>query len=182
MPVLFLLDLLLLIGCIAQKCRKANKKKWLITTLLVLQLAGGMIMLAIDIQRPFSNGFRINELLRKIPQNEKLVTDYWAANTVNAFTDKPLYCIDLGKTIPFISWNKDLNAMLAKTNRYASGTLTYFQREGINKTYMISIGSPQAIFQIDPDFPKTFHVTLIDKIEGAINKGGNLYLYEITLP
>ena len=94
---------------------QSKQKKWLITTLLVLQLAGGMIMLGIDIQRPFSNGFRINELLRKIPQNEKLVTDYWAVNTVNAFTDKPLYCIDLGKTIPFISWNKDLNAMLAKS-------------------------------------------------------------------
>jgi hypothetical protein len=45
---------------------------------------------------------------------------------------------------------------------------------------MISIGSPQAIFQIDAEFPRTLSVTLIDKIEGAINKGGNLYLYEIT--
>jgi hypothetical protein len=162
--------------------QQSKQKKWLITTLLVIQLVGGVIMLAKDIQRPFSNGYRINELLKKVPQNEKLVTDYWAINAVNAFTDKPLYCIDLGKTIPFILWGKDLSEMLAKTNRYTNGTLEYFQREGINKAYMISTGSQQAIFQIDTDFPKIFHVTLIDKIEGAINKGGNLYLYEITSP
>ena len=157
-----------------------KQKKWLITTLLVFQVIGGVIMMTIDIKRPFSNGYKVNELLKKLPPNEKLVTDYWAVNTVNAFIDQPLYCIDMGKPIPFILWGKDLDEMLAKTNRYTSGTLQYFQREGINKVYMISIASPQTIYQTDTDFPKTFHVTLIDKIEGAINKGGNLYLYEIT--
>ena len=159
---------------------QGKQQKWLIVALLILQLAGGVIMLATDVQRPFSNGLRVNELLKKVPPNERLVTDYWAINTVNAFTDKPLYCIDLGKAIPFILWGKDLSVMLAKTNRYTSGALDLFQKEGVNKVYMISIGSPQAIFQIDAEFPKTFHVKLIEKIDGAINKGGNLYLYEIT--
>jgi hypothetical protein len=157
-----------------------KQKNLLITLLLLLQLAGGVIMVAIDIQRPFSNGYKVRELLKKIPPGEKLVTDYWAANTVNAFFDTPLYCIDMGKTIPFILWGKDLTGMLAKPNRYTSGTIQYFEDEGIKKVYMISIASPQMIFQTDTNFAGIFHVALIDKIEGAINKGGNLYLYEIT--
>jgi hypothetical protein len=76
----------------------------------------------------------------------------------------------------YLYFREDITAMLAKKSIY-SGALEYFQLEGINKVYMISMGSPQTIFQTDA-FSETFQV-VIDKIEGQL-KRRYLYLYEIS--
>ena len=156
-------------------------KKWLLITILGLQIPGGIYMIVKDIQLPFSNAYRAGELLKKVPQNERAVTDYWTVNAVNAFSDKELYCIDMEKEVKFILWGQDLSAMLAKPNRYYDGARNLFQKEKLSKIYLISIASPESIFQTDAEFIRAFNVKLIEKIDGAINKGGNLYLYEITI-
>lgn len=137
-------------------------------------------MIAKDIRHPFSNAYRVNELLANVPDNEKMVTDYWAMNTVAAFSGKSLYCIDLEKEVSFIQWGPDLAAIFKKQGRYSAGVKNLFQKEGINKIFMVSTRPTQNIFQTDPKLPELFLVKLVDKIEGAINKGGNLYLYEIS--
>ncbi|HEX5654361.1 MAG TPA: hypothetical protein VFX58_14865 [Chitinophagaceae bacterium] len=157
-----------------------NRTRWLVNILLVIQLIGGAYAVVKDIQHPFSNAYRVKELLSRIPPGEKAVTDYWTLNSIAAFADSSFYSIDLQKEISFVLWNKELGEALKKEHRYYEGVRHYFQKEGINRVYMLSLASPIAFSGIDPQLPKSFHVELVEKIEGAIEKAGNLYLYRIS--
>ena len=44
---------------------------------------------------------------------------------------------------------------------------------------MITTNSPQKMFKLDSQLFKSYKVKLIDKREGAIEKAGNLYLFQI---
>jgi len=101
-------------------------------------------------------------------------------NTIAAFADRPFYCVDLQKEISFIQWNSDLGSMQNRRYRYFEGVKNLFQTNGLNKVYMISTGSPAVLFKVDSQLFKSYQVKLIDKREGAIEKGGNLYLYQIN--
>ena len=154
--------------------------KWLVNSLLVLQLIAGVYPLLQDIRYPFSNLYRVNELIKEVPVDEKIVSSYWAMNGVVAFTDKPAYCIDLQEEKSFLLFDDAIAAMQNKPDRYLDGVKNIFQQKGIKSIYMISTDPPEILFQTDPGLPKSFRVTLADKIEGAIEKGSNLYLYKIT--
>jgi len=143
-------------------------------------LIGSVFIIAKDIRQPFSNAYRVNELLNEVPPNEKTVTDYWAMNTISAFADRPFYCVDLQKEISFVKWNSDLGIMQNKQYRYFEGMKNIFQGKELTKVYMISTGSPAVLFKVDSLLFKSYQVKLVDKREGAIEKGGNLYLYQIN--
>jgi hypothetical protein len=151
----------------------------LITLLLCVQVPGSVIALAKDFKYPFSNAYRINELLNEVPGDEKIVTDYWCLNALSAFTDKPYYCVDMQKEASYLLWNNELNAALKRTDRYSNGISDFMNQRSVNKVYMISIQRLDKLPQIDDHLLDLFDVKQIDKIEGAIEKGGNLYLYEI---
>jgi hypothetical protein len=155
-------------------------KNWLVNGFLIVQLIGGIFAISKDIRLPFSNAYRVNELINEVPVNEKAVTDYWAMNTISAFTDRPFYCIDLQKEKSFVMWNSDIGYMQNRPYRYFEGVKHFFQQQKISKVYMISIGSPTTLFKVDSLLFKSYNVRLIDKREGAIEKGGDLYLYEIN--
>ena len=159
--------------------QKDHTRNWLLIFLLILQIPGGLIMIVKDIKYPFSNAYRINELINKVPQDETIVTDYWTVNAVNAFSDKQIFCIDMRKNVPYILWGQDLTRMLADSNRYTNGLKDFLQKNTLKKIYMVSIGSTENISNADNLFFNSFTIKTIDKMEGAINKGGNLYLYEI---
>ena len=154
--------------------------KWMVNILLITQLIAGVFAISKDIQLPFANLYKIDELLKEIPANDKLVTDYWTANAFIAFTDKPAYCIDMKKEISFLLWASDLEVIQKDPYRYCTGLKYFFQKEGVKTTYLISMAPSQSLFKVDPLLSTSFHVTLIDKREGAIEKGSNLYLYQIT--
>ncbi len=80
----------------------------------------------------------MGELIKEIPANEKMVTDYWTMNGIVAFTDKPIYCVDMRKEMSYVLWNKELAAMQEEPDRYSEGIENYFMKEGINEIYMIS--------------------------------------------
>jgi hypothetical protein len=157
-----------------------KKNKLLINSLLVLHLITGVFMALKDIRLPFSNAYRVTELLKVPPENARIVTDYWAMNPISAFADKPIYCIDIQREISFVLWGPELGNMLKKSYRYFEGVQDLFQKERISKVYMISTGSPETLNRADPQLFKTYQVILIDKRGGAIEKGGNLYLYQIS--
>jgi hypothetical protein len=156
------------------------KNKWIVNAFLIVQMMGSFFTISKDIRQPFSNAYRVNELLREVPANEKTVTDYWAMNTISAFMDRPFYCVDLQKEISFVKWNSDLGRMQARQYRYFDGVKNLFQKNGLNKVYMLSTGPPPVLFKVDSQLFKSYQVKLIDKREGAIEKGGNLYLYQIN--
>ena len=153
--------------------------QWLVNGLLMVQLAGGIFAVSKDIRFPFSNLYRVNELLQDVPPGKRAVCDYWSLNSIASFAGKPFYCVDLQKQVSFILWGSDLAAMQKNPNRYYDGVHRLFQKEGIKELYMISTGTLQNLNRVDSLFLRSYHVELVDKKAGAIEKGSNLYLYLI---
>lgn len=156
-----------------------QNNKFLVNILLALQFIAGVFTVVKDIRLPFSNSYRVNELLKEIPANKKIVTDYWCLNTVSAFTNKPFYCLEMHREMSFLLWDSEFKTMYQAPNPYTNGVKYLFQKEVVQEAYMISIQSPKKIFELDTQLFKSYQVKLIDKKEGAIEKGSNLYLYEI---
>lgn len=154
--------------------------KWLLNSLLVIQIGAAVFSMAKDIQYTFSNSYKVNELLMKIPPQEKAVTDYWALNAIATFTDKPFFCVDIQKEVSFVLWNRELGDRLRKKFRYAEGIGGYFQNEHVNSVYMLSIASPETLHRTDSQLAELYQVVLIDKRDSAIEKAGNLYLYKVS--
>lgn len=152
----------------------------ILTILLAIQIIAAIFSVVKEIKYPFSNGFRVKELIKKIPEGNKWVTDYWCLNTISAYTDTPAYCIDLQKEKSFLLWNKEIKAMLQSSYRYNEGMNALFERENLKSAYMITIQSPQNITKIDSLFFTNFKIILVDEYAGAMEKGSNLYLYEVS--
>jgi hypothetical protein len=74
-----------------------------------------------------------------------------------------------------------MTSMLKKNDRYSNGLLTLLKNESLKKVYMISIYPLERLYQSGKQLPILFRIDLIDKKEGAIEKGSDLYLYEINL-
>jgi len=152
----------------------------ILTILLAIQIIAGIFSVVKEIKYPFSYGYKSKQLLEEIPAGNKIVTDYWCLNTLSAFTDRAYYCIDLEKEVSYLMWNGEITTMLKKNDRYSNGLLAFFKKESLKKVYMISIYPLERLYQSDKQLPALFSISLIDKKEGAIEKGSNLYLYEIN--
>lgn len=152
----------------------------LVDIMLSVQLAAGVFAIVKDIQLPFSNLYRIAELIKEVPPGDKIVTDYWTMNGYVAFLDKPAYCVDTRKEMSFVVWNSDMATLQNDRSRYSGGLNDLFSKQRIHSVYMVSMAPEQQLYSVDPKLPASFHITLIDKREGAIEKGGNLYLYRIS--
>jgi len=157
----------------------SRKNIRLVNILLAIQLIAGVFTISKDIQLPFSNSPKVNELINEVPRNEKIVTDYWCVNTISAFSDKRIYCIGLDSVVTFLLWKKEYNSR--GPGVYLNSIKKIFEKENLEKIYLISTYSPQIIFEIDQQLEKFFQFTVIDKREDAIEKWSNLYLYEISL-
>jgi hypothetical protein len=157
---------------------KKNKEK-IVTILLVIQLIAGVFVSAKDICLPFSNSYKTKEVISKVPAGEKIVTDISTHNTVSAYMDSSFYCIDIQETIPFLWWDMSTKELLDKPSRYYNGVINFLQREKVQSLYMISCNTPEALYKIDPKL-FSLHVEVVYKVESAIEKSSNLYLYRIT--
>lgn len=155
-----------------------KKNKLLITVLLLFQVLAGVFAVVKDIYLPFSNSYRVSELIAKVPPNEKLVTDYWCMNTVSAFTDKSLYVVGLDREASFLKWNKELK--VRENDPYSNSFRKLLEGRERQKIYLLSSNSPQIMAGKDKELSNSFNLKLVDRIEGAIEKWSNLYLYEVT--
>ena len=147
--------------------------------LLVLQLTAGLFFVVQDIHLPFSNLYKMKEVLKEVPPGEKLVTDYWTMNAVVAFTDKPVYCIDLQRELSFVKWTQELSLVQGNAHRLTEGIRHLFLTEGIQRVYFVSQNSPATLYRIDQDLSGGLQWTVVDKKEGALEGGSNLYLYRV---
>ncbi|HEX5151438.1 MAG TPA: hypothetical protein VFW07_08310 [Parafilimonas sp.] len=157
-----------------------KKHTQLIAILLIIQLAGSFIAITKDIKYPFSNTYKVTALLNEVPQGKKIVTDYWTLNALVAFTDKPFYVLEMHREMSFLKWDTELKTRTQAPDFYSEGIRYFFQKEGIQQAYMISIDSPKYISDRDPKLFRIYNVVLIDKREGSIVKDDNLYLYQIS--
>jgi hypothetical protein len=156
------------------------KKKRLLILLTGFQLAAATFAIFQTIRFPFSNLGQIQPLCNEVPVGKELVSDYWTMNAYSAFVDKPIYCVDLQEEKSYITWDSEMTAMLKNPYRYCSGLNTLFHQDGINDAYMISMHDSGELSELDAKLTTSYHVDLIDKKEGAIEKGSNLYLYKIS--
>jgi hypothetical protein len=156
------------------------KKKRLAIVLVSFQLAAGIFAIDQTFRLPFSNLDQIQALVSKVPAGQKLVSDYWTMNAYAAFMNKPIYCVDLQKEKSYIMWNSEMAAVLKNPYRYCSGLRYLFHKDGINDVYMLSMHDTGELSELDAQLATSYHVDLIDKKEGAIEKGSNLYLYKIS--
>lgn len=148
--------------------------------LLALQLPGGLFALYKDIRLPFSNTYQVGQLIKEVPTGQKWVTDYWTMNAVVAFTDHPAYCVDMQREMSFVLWGPDITALQKTSNRYCTGLQQFFKKEGVQSVYMITQATLPMLQKTDPLLAANYYVVLLDKREGAIEKGSNLYLYRIS--
>jgi hypothetical protein len=145
--------------------------------LLIIQLIAGVFAVAKDIKLPFSNTWQVPALIKEIPQGETAVTDYWTSNAVVAFTDNPVYCLDVQQELSFVLFDSRLTPVDHNPHRYTEGLQQLFQKNGSHTVYWLSLSSPQLLNRVDTLLAKSCRLTLIDKREGAIEPGSNLYLY-----
>jgi hypothetical protein len=154
-----------------------HRSTFMLNILLFIQAIAGIFAVSKDIQLPFSNTWQVPALIKEIPSGEKPVTDYWTMNAVVAFTDKPVYCLDLQQDISFILFDRRLTPIDHDPHRYTDGLQQLFRKNGNHTAYMLSLSSPQLLNRVDTLLAKSCRLTLIDKREGAIEPGSNLYLY-----
>lgn len=166
------------LSCAEQEPLK--KENRIVHSLLVIQLIGTVIMLPKDLRQPFSQLPAINQLLASAPSGIPVITDYWTLNAVAAFTNRSMYCIDLRKEISFVVWGRDFALIRQQQNRYDSGIREWFRRSRAGAVCMISTGSPLQLKKLDPLFMDNYRPVLIGELEGSIEKGSDLYLYQIT--
>jgi hypothetical protein len=148
--------------------------------ILFFQLVAGVFMIYKDINLPFSNGYKAKETVNKIPSDQKVITDYLTFNTISSSIEGPFFCVDIQKKVHFLLWGS-YHQMYINPNRYTDGFNYFFQKERIKTVYLISTLSPPMLAKADSKLFLLFNVQLADKIEGAIEKESNLYLYKISM-
>jgi glycosyltransferase involved in cell wall biosynthesis len=153
--------------------------KFVVNTILVIQLGAGLFAIAADIRFPFSNTNRIPALIREVPAGSLLVTDYWTMNAITAYTDRPVYCVDVQRPLSFLLFNSRLKAIDADPHRYTNGLLHLFKERPIDSAYLLSLSSPQLLSRIDNRLNKDFLLAIMDQTTGAIERGSDVYLYKV---
>jgi hypothetical protein len=164
--------------CYSNPVRKGDSA--IVNILLVFQLAAGVYMIYKDIELPFSNGYKASAMINQTGGAQKVITDYLSLNTISSSADGPFYCVDIQQDASFLEWGSYYQ-MRKNPNRYCAGLTHFFQKKGIKTTYLVSILSPIALAKTDSKIFSSFHVQLVSKMEGAIEKDSNIYLYKITL-
>lgn len=159
--------------------RPAVNSRWL-DALLIVQVIAGIMAVCQDIRHPFSNTGKVEELIVQVPRDRQLVTDYWTMNAVEAFTDTPIYCVDIRREMSFVLFDSSLARVDNNPHRYTDGFRQLFKQRGPDGIYLISLSSPPLLNKIDPSLAGSYQLTLIDKREGAIEPGSNLYLYKVN--
>ena len=156
-----------------------NNRK-ILYLLLGVQVIAGVFAVTRDIRYPFSNLYRMKELVREVPAGKRWVTDYWTMNGVVAFMDQPAYCVDMQKELSFVLWGPDIVFIQKNPHRYSDGFRNLFQKTGLKTVYMVTMSPPGMLAGADDQLAGAYHITLIDQREGAIEKGSNLYLYQFN--
>jgi hypothetical protein len=83
------------------------------------------------------------------------------------------------KEMSFLLWDHDMTLVQQTPDRYYE-VAKVLATQGIHQFWLVSTGTPEALSKVDTAFVKMLRVRLVDKIEGSVEKEGNLYLYHIT--
>lgn len=163
----------------AAETRPGKKVRYLINTLLVIQIIAGTIAISGDIRYPFSNVHYANEMLKEVPAGGKLVTDFLGADVLSAYVDKAFYCVELQRELHFIQWKTEYAEIRGTPGFYCRGIKGVFKKENLKEVYLITLHPREELSQIDKTLFQAFQLELVDEHVGSIEKWSNLYLYRV---
>ncbi len=155
------------------------KKKPAFFVLLLLQIPGAVFAIVKDRNFVFSRASEVSKLIQKVPEQDSLLTDYYALNPLLAFTKRSWYCIEAKKEVQCILWTQELTKLAATKDPYRSGAEFYLRQHSRNQFYLISGQPPKNLSERDSAFFLEFAVIPIDSIVGSLEKYSNLYLYKV---
>jgi len=157
-----------------------RKIRYLVNTLLFIQVIAGIIAISGDIRYPFSNVGYANEMLKEVPAGGRLVTDFLGADVLSAYnTGKAFYCVELQRELSFTQWKIAYVDIRRIPGFYCKGMKALFKRENLMEAYLITLYSREALSRIDKTLLQAFQLELVDEHGGSIEKWSNLYLYRV---
>lgn len=86
-----------------------NRNVFLIIALL--QIPPGFFAIVMDGKQKFSSASLVVDIYKQIPEGSFVATDYWSLNYLSAHLDTSFYCIELERTISFLTWNSEMKAV-----------------------------------------------------------------------
>jgi hypothetical protein len=142
---------------------------------LIVQVVAGAFAAQRDIRFPFSRSAKIAELVGAAPLHANIVADNSCMENLLSYLDRPFYSVHLGKEVFLLKWN----GVSAKTDSSADGIRSFFERNEAEAVFMCSSKTPQDLAEADAVLYQSFKVSMIANYNGAIDKGGDVYLYRI---
>lgn len=154
-------------------------RRKMIYALLVLQIPGGMIALVKDFKYPFSQIYKTEEIVGLVPEDNRLITDFWSLVYLNAVNHKSYYCVESKKEQTFLRGGEDWFKNLNDPHRYTYGVTWFFEKNKMSEVFFLCNFSPLMLHRYDTYFYKTFEVSLAAARVGALEPYSDLYLYRI---
>ena len=144
----------------------------ILTVVLVLQIPGGLVALAISSSHPFSEAENVAAVVRDLPGTVVSSPDY-SATPVSVYADRPLYMAQTGRFGTYTVWN---NKTICVRTPCPVNVLT---SQAINDAMTFAKAGPAYLllnFPLQNPVPST---TLCRAFTGAINPTENYWLYNL---
>lgn len=149
-------------------------------TLFIAQIAGSLVAVPADIKKTFSHASKVKEVTDKLPPGETVATDYWCLNNLSAFTAKPYFCVGLNKEVSYILWDEAFAKSISAPLIYTTGFDLLFSQTKKNDITFLSTNDPGGIAWNDTLVNSRYKIELKESFTGAIDKGGNMYVYKVS--
>ena len=106
----------------------------------------------------------------------QIVADYGCLESLSAYLDRPFYSLQQGQTVSF----SILGRAFDPHRSYAEGLEIFFARSGAREAFLFSPRSPDDDRTFDASFRARFRAELLAKKDGAIEPGGDIYVYRVS--
>lgn len=147
--------------------------------LAILQIPPGIIALAKDSSEEFSSARSVIRMNKEIPKGAFVATDYWCLNNLSAYLDTSFYCIELKRSVSFLTWNTEMNSVIRFNYAIALDGLLAGNQD---QPYFFYSFLPTSQLLGDDQPKLKIRLRLIDVSGISVEKSGRVYLYLVERP
>ncbi len=147
-----------------------------IILIALLQVSPGIFALAKDNSENFSSAQSLILMNKQIPKGVFVATDYWCLNNLSAYLDTSFYCIELKRSVSFLTWNSEMKAVFHYN--YAEGLDDLIDMNGNEPYYFYSM-HPEKILMAGYKSDRRIKLTLAGDSGMSVEKSGRVYLYRV---
>jgi hypothetical protein len=142
--------------------------------LAILRIPPGIIALAKDSKEQFSSAGSVVKMNKEIPAGALVATDYWSLNNLSAYLDTSFYCIELKRSVSFLTWNSEMRAVIHFN--YADALDTLLSGNQNKSFYFYSMQPVSRLLEEDKSMGR-IRLMLIGESGFSVEKSGRVYLY-----